>query len=153
MDSDDRNDFSFRNDRWGPETEPQLRISHRGPGSARVYIDNPVSWVVDALSCLPFLSLRGGQDAASEAVREGIEGVDQGAPVSTGPGVYQSGGWLGDYGRAALPDTSARAVCWPPGSCPSLYGQGAPMGQRDDLNAGKQFALWGSRKNLPGVKR
>lgn len=72
MEIHDRNDFRFAGDLGGPPTAPQLRATSREPGGQYVLIGNPVSWLVSAGRAFPFISLRGGRDAHSEAVRDAM---------------------------------------------------------------------------------
>lgn len=56
-------------DRMGPQTKAQGRISRRGLGASLVLHGNPFSF--DLLrGCLPFVNLEGGQDPASDQVRD-----------------------------------------------------------------------------------
>jgi hypothetical protein len=118
-----RREWTVPTDRFGPPTRPTLRLSRRGLGARLVYGGNPVSFVADALGpCLPFLSLSGGRDRASDEAR-GLGNFDNEGSSQTYPGSSQA-------------QTGTRAV---------------GFGSRSDLNGGRPFALWGSRKTLPGV--
>lgn len=58
----------FAGDIGGPATAPTLTLSHRGVGGALILRGNPISWVVDALGCVPFVHLAGQPSAASSEV-------------------------------------------------------------------------------------
>jgi hypothetical protein len=120
----DRRQWSVPTDRIGPPTKPRAALTRTGLGARLVMPGNPASFLVDVLGpCVPFLSLSGGQDQASREARE-----------------------LGNF------DNDSRS--WTETEAKTGYaGAGTQMGSRSDLNGGRPFALWGSRKNLPGVKK
>jgi hypothetical protein len=120
----ERREWSVPTDQWGPKTKAAPRLTRTGLGARLVVKGNPLSFTVDSLSeCLPFLSLSGGKDRASEEARE-----------------------LGNF------DNGSESLSWSENQAQSGT-RGAPMGSRSDLNGGRPFALWGSRKTLPGVRR
>lgn len=54
----------------GPQTRPRATYTKIGIGQIKQVRGNPVSWGLDCLgNCWPFLSLRGGQDEASQQLR------------------------------------------------------------------------------------
>jgi hypothetical protein len=117
-----RRDWTVPTDRFGPATRPTLRLSRRGLGARLVYQGNPVSFTADVLGpCVPFLSLSGGRDRASDAAR--------------GLGNFDNEGFSQEFGDGTA-QTGERAVSF---------------GSRSDLNGGQPFALWASRKTLPGI--
>lgn len=93
----------------GPKTRPRPTYTKTGIGQVKQVRGNPVSWGLDCLGrCWPFLTLRGGQDEASQALRgatadslrprqvrlqsRGILGIFEGAGGSGGtPQVYSTG--------------------------------------------------------------
>jgi hypothetical protein len=82
---------------FGPAAVPRSRITRNGLGARMIYRGNPFSFFTDVLGpCIPFLSLAGGQDAASKAVRAGRLGD----PSEGG------GGGTGSTGGAATAGTT-----------------------------------------------
>lgn len=120
----DRRQWSVPTDRLGPgPSKPRAELTRTGLGARLAMHSNPASFLVDALGpCVPFLSLEGGQDQASQEAR-------------------------------ALGNFNQESTSWSQTDTKSVYaGSGTQMGSRTDLNQGKLFPLWGSRKTLPGVR-
>ncbi len=120
-----KRDYHVPTDRLGPTAAPRLRLSRKGHGAQLVLVRNPVSFLVNPLECLPFLSDRGERSLASQWAFGG----------AGSQGEVPEGG-----------NTSGTPLSVSDGA------QGAPVGTRSDLSGGNPFALWGSRKNLGGVQ-
>lgn len=55
----------------GPQSRPRPTYTKTGIGQVKQVRGNPISWGLDCIGqCWPFLTLRGGQDPASQALRE-----------------------------------------------------------------------------------
>jgi hypothetical protein len=71
---------------FGPAAVPRARLSRNGLGARLIYKSNPLSFFTDWLGpCLPFFSLQGGQDTASQEARAGLLG-EGGASSYSVPG-------------------------------------------------------------------
>jgi len=58
---------------YGPPVRTQLRLTGTSQTGRLVIVGNPISYVVEPGRYYPFLSLRGHNDPASNAIREQIE--------------------------------------------------------------------------------
>lgn len=140
----------------GPETEPQVRLMYHGLGTPHTlaYTSNPVSWLIDACHCIPFLKLNT---------------ADQGAPVDTAIADQLSGY---EFQPGDLPDTGSVFFSGDTGSplpggvvsprsaqaqAPTITGfapSGVPLGVMNTAptpggqTVGGAVPLWGSRKTL-----
>lgn len=84
---------------FGPRAVPRSRLSRNGLGARLIYQGNPFSFFTDVLGpCIPFLSLAGGQDKVSKAVRAGVLGDPS-----------EGGGGGGSTGGAATTGTTPAA--------------------------------------------
>lgn len=122
-----RREWSVPTDKYGPRSKPAARMSRTGLGARLIMKGNPGSFLVDWIGpCVPFLSLSGGQDQASQDARQLGNFSNEGSSQT-----YATSGSLGaDYSKPVV-----------------------GKGTRTDLNGGKPFALWASRKTLPNVNR
>jgi hypothetical protein len=75
-----RRNWSVPTDDLGPGTKPHLRLSRVGLGAKLILPGNPVTWLVNPLSC--FTSDTGSTDDASLYARENFSGSES----TLGPG-------------------------------------------------------------------
>lgn len=82
MDDRNRRDWRVASDNLGPKTAIRPRLSRRGIGGFLFVGGNPVSFTVDPIiGCVPFLSLKGGRDAQSQATRNALEQQGEGSAI------------------------------------------------------------------------
>jgi hypothetical protein len=105
---DDRNRRTWRvaSDNLGPNTGIRPRLSRRGIGGFLFVGGNPVSFTVDPIiGCVPFLSLKGGRDAQSEATRSALDQQGDSGSFFI-PGLPGAGGLPGATPSSDTPDTN-----------------------------------------------
>jgi hypothetical protein len=119
----DRRQWTVPTDRLGPgASKPRAELTRTGLGARLAMHGNPASFLVDVLG--PCVPFLSLEGGQDQASRE----------------------------ARALGNFDNEGTSWSQDSPQTGSGGGAPMGSRSDLNGGNPFALWGSRKNLPGVK-
>jgi hypothetical protein len=80
------------NRRWtlptdmGPSASPRIpRLTKRGIGGVKAILGNPVSFTVDPiLGCLPWVTLKGGQDSNSQRARQDLLALESQGDSSAG---------------------------------------------------------------------
>jgi hypothetical protein len=125
---------------WGPQTEPQLKSLYHGLGTAPTlaYTSNPVSWLVNACSCIPWLNITSGNrnspvDAPIVDQLEGFE-YDAGEILNAGPGRFERGANLAGYVSPRSASNDPTLIGNPNGPVPLLVTESGVTG------------AWGSRK-------
>lgn len=111
MDDRHRRSWSVATDKLGPNTAIRPRLTRRGLGGVLAVLGNPVSFTVDpVLGCLPWISLRGGRDAESAAVRQGLLNQDDGSSFFLPAGIDAAAPQANNGGAAAPPASNPNAA-------------------------------------------
>jgi hypothetical protein len=125
---------------WGPETEPQLKNMYHGLGGAPTlaYTSNPVSWLVNACNCIPWLNITSGNrdNPVDAPIVEELEGFtyDAGQILDAGPGRFERGSNSASYVSPRSADKDPLLIGNPGGAVPLIVSDGGVTG------------AWGSRK-------